>query len=75
MQVLQSIDFEKQNIDVLVVENDGYIGSRELRGYIMGNNYTYVARLCSGDDIFVRTKGKAYYNFMEQKIGGCTNKN
>jgi len=52
MEVLQGINFQKINIDVIVVENDRtHMGDKTLRRFIKEQGYEHIARL-SGDDIF-----------------------
>ena len=52
MEVLQGIDFNKINIDVIIVENDrSHLGDKTLRAFIKKQGYKHIARL-SGDDVF-----------------------
>lgn len=67
MNVLQSIDFDKNNIQVICVENDinftyipfigkkigSELGNNKIRKYLINRGYKYVARIVC-DDFFVK---------------------
>lgn len=71
MQVLSGIDFDKTNIQCIVIENDKHkrgLGSNRLRQWICKHgDYVLVARLTS-DDVYVK---KDFWESICTRIGQC----
>jgi FkbM family methyltransferase len=59
LEVLKQIDYEKVNIDILLVENN--YEDEELRSFLQSKGYTYSSRI-SIDDVFVKQDKYPNYN-------------
>lgn len=54
LNVLKGIDFDKININIISVENNGY--NNDVRSYLEGSNYEFLCKVC-GDEIYAKKLG------------------